>query len=410
MASLYGKTDIAFRDRSFSVTGFSQYGSGLHVVTKTGAPPYSKQYVYLNGQLNAYDEFDPEKGNGIKPPESQVANPSLRSNVIFAESFVGTLFGRLSAQSNGILVQPGLQELTVSEPTVTLSKRTVAPKSIESTSVVGKPRLSPWTIYAVVEAPQQARENHQPSDLHYVNSFEVFGDTTIQNKHRKIDIVHLYDDRYMARMGTPNILLRKQYVQPRGFLAQRHGVHVFGPYNLELKVFESPFTELFGNALVQFPHDSKATQYVSVTGIQSNQSGKPVIDYRHRIIRNTGFDSLALGYSRFPDTPYMWQSLRIGEFVTGNYGGFDSQKFGQGSISLRVREVHVKGFDSYDDNFDMGSFDKRMTVRLIPKPIIPDQLKAVGFVSSGFGVPNIKPAVHYIRPDGNADQFRKGAF
>ncbi|MCU4350227.1 hypothetical protein [Acinetobacter ursingii] len=410
VASLYGKTDIAFRDRSFSVTGFSQYGVGLHILTKTGAPPYSKQYVYLNGQVNAYDEFDPEKGNGIKPPEAQVSNPSLRSNAIFAEGFVATLFGRLSAQSNGILVQPGLQELTVSEPTVTLSKRTIIPSSIESTSVVGKPRVSPWTIYAVVEAPQQARENHQPRDLHYVSSFEVFGNTIIQNKHRKIDIVHPYDDRYMARMGTPNILLRKQYVQPRGFLAQRHGVHVFGPYDLDLKVFESPFTEIFGNALIQFPRDSKAKQFISPTGIDSNQFHKPVIDYRNRVIRNTGFDSQALGYSRSPDTPYMWQSLRIGELVKGNYGGFQSLIFGQTSISLRVREVQIKGFDSYADNFEMGSFDKKMTVKLIPKPTIPVRLQAVGFVSSSHGVPNIKPAVHYIRPDGNADQYRKGAF
>lgn len=410
VASLFGKTDIAFRDRSFSVTGFTQYGSGTHVVTKTGAPPYSKQYIYLNGQLNSYDDYDPDKGDGIKPPDSQVSNPSLKSNVVFAEGFVATMFGRLFAQSNGILVRPGLQELTVSEPTVSLSKRVIFPESIKSNSVVGKPRLSPWTIYAVAEAPQQARENHQPRDLHYVSSFEVFGNTIIQNKHRKIDIVHPYDDRYMARMGTPNILLRKQYVQPRGFLAQRHGVHVFGPYDLDLKVFESPFTEIFGNALIQFPRDSKAKQFISPTGIDSNQFHKPVIDYRNRVIRNTGFDSQALGYSRSPDTPYMWQSLRIGELVKGNYGGFEALIFGKQSISLRVRELRVTGFNSYDDSFSMGGFNQKLTVKLVPKPSVPVQLKAVGFVSSSYGVPNIKPAVHYIRPDGNADQYRKGAF
>ncbi|MNC61670.1 hypothetical protein D3C75_1116300 [compost metagenome] len=42
---------------------------------------------------------------------------------------------------------------------------------------------------------------------------------------------------------------------------------------------------------------------------------------------------------------------------------------------------------------------------------IPAQtIQAVGFDAFRQSVPNIKPAVHYIRPDGNADQFRKGAF
>ncbi|MFW2037439.1 hypothetical protein ACG92Y_02720 [Acinetobacter ursingii] len=410
VASLFGKTDIAFRDRSFSVTGFTQYSAGRHVVTKTGAPPYSKQYIYLNGQLNSYDEFDPEKGNGIKPPNPQVSNPSLKTNVIFPESFVGTVFGRLSAQSNGILVRPGLQELTVSEPTVSLSKRTIVPESIKSTTVVGKPRFSPWTIYAVVEAPQQAKDNHESRDLHYVQSFEVFGNTLIQNKHRRINIIDYYDVRYMTRMGLPNILLRKQYVQPRGFLAQRHGVHVFGPYNLELKVFESPFTELFGNPAVKFPFDGNTKQYIRPIGMDSKTINKPVVDFRNRILRPNSFSAQLMGSSRPLDTPYMWQSLRIGELVKGNYGGFEATRFGKHGISLRVRELQMLGFDSYDDSFAMGGFNQKLTVKLVPKPSVPVQLKAVGFVSSSYGVPNIKPAVHYIRPDGNADQYRKGAF
>lgn len=412
VASLFGKTDIAFRDRSFSVTGFTQYGSGIHVVTKTGAPPYSKQYIYLNGQLNSYDEFDPDKGDGIKPPDPQVSNPSLKSNVVFAEGFVGTMFGRLFAQSNGILVRPGLQELTVSEPTVSLSKRTIFPESIKSTSVVGKPRLSPWTIYAVAEAPQQAIENHEPRNLHYVYSMEVFGETTVENKHRKIfvDRNDSYGNRYMTAFGAVNIALKRHFIQPKGFLAQRHGVHVFGPYDLELKVFESPFTEIFGNPSVKFPFDGNTNQYIRPIGIDSTTINKPVIDFRNRLVRPVAFDAQALGYSRHPDTPYMWQSLRIGELIKGNYAGFDAMLFGKQGISLKVRELKVTGFNSYDDSFAMGGFNQKLTIKLIPKPSVPVQLKAVGFVSSSYGVPNIKPAVHYIRPDGNADQYRKGAF
>jgi hypothetical protein len=50
----------------------------------------------------------------------------------------------------------------------------------------------------------------------------------------------------------------------------------------------------------------------------------------------------------------------------------------------------------------------RVTRTNIPKPV--KYLSPVGFDAFSQGVPNIKPAVHYIRPDGNADQFRKGGF
>ncbi|MFW2153911.1 hypothetical protein, partial [Acinetobacter gyllenbergii] len=99
----------------------------------------------------------------------------------------------------------------------------------------------------------------------------------------------------MTRMGLPNILLRKQYVQPRGFLAQRHGVHVFGPYNLELKVFESPFTELFGNPAVKFPFDGNTKQYIRPIGMDSKTINKPVVDFRNRILRPNSFSAQLMG-------------------------------------------------------------------------------------------------------------------
>ena len=56
-------------------------------------------------------------------------------------------------------------------------------------------------------------------------------------------------------------------------------------------------------------------------GMDSKTINKPVIDFRNRLIRPVAFDSQALGYSRYPDTPFMWQSLRIGELIKGNYAG-----------------------------------------------------------------------------------------
>ncbi|MBJ7436753.1 MAG: hypothetical protein JHC54_13830 [Acinetobacter sp.] len=54
-------------------------------------------------------------------------------------------------------------------------------------------------------------------------------------------------------------------------------------------------------------------------------------------------------------------------------------------------------------------FSERL--RVITKVERPTrQVVAQGFNASLVGVLDIKPGVHYIRPDGNANQFRKGGF
>ena len=52
-----------------------------------------------------------------------------------------------------------------------------------------------------------------------------------------------------------------------------------------------------------------------------------------------------------------------------------------------------------------------MRVRKAYIPAPPwKEIQPVGLDAQLTGVPNVKPAVRYIRPDGNADQYRKGAF
>ena len=106
----------------------------------------------------------------------------------------------------------------------------------------------------------------------------------------------------------------------------------------------------------------------------------------------------------------MWQGLRVGELVKGNYGGFENEVFGDTSVSLKVRNVEAQGFESFVMEYDYTQFDKRMRVvrQELPKPKL--WIEPVGVDTLIVAVPNIKPAVHYIRPDGNADQYRKGAF
>lgn len=137
---------------------------------------------------------------------------------------------------------------------------------------------------------------------------------------------------------------------------------------------------------------------------------RPAIDFFNRTIKAVGHSHLEMGTRKSGDTPFMWQGLRVGELIKGNYGGFENEVFGNTFISLKVRNVEAQGFESFVMEYDYTQFDQRMRVvrQELPKPKL--LIKPVGVDALLLAVPNIKPAVHYIRPDGNADQFRKGAF
>ena len=54
-----------------------------------------------------------------------------------------------------------------------------------------------------------------------------------------------------------------------------------------------------------------------------------------------------MGTRKSVDNPFMWQGLRVGELVKGNYGGFESLGFGATWVSLKVRNVEAQGFESF---------------------------------------------------------------
>mgnify|MGYP003618726075 CR=1 FL=1 len=89
--------------------------------------------------------------------------------------------------------------------------------------------------------------------------------------------------------------------------------------------------------------------------------------------------------------------------------GFSAEVFGKTWISHRVRELTVEGFDAFLCEYDYQAFAQRMRVRRGTATGRPVQIgKPQGWRSSTVGTPGIRNHVHYIRPDGNADQYRKG--
>lgn len=412
---LWGRSEIAFRDRQLLVNGFTQWNVPRPKVTKTGVPPYYPQYIWLDAV-----EIDGKQkdGHGIEPPprlNAQVSIPTVKTNVIFTEGFIATRYGEQHLQSNGILVDYGISMPDFNQmPRVALKNRTISVgKGIDSTITVGAPRFTPHTIYAVMEAPTQAKQNHPSAGLHYVNSDggyrkpgEVFGQTRVTLKHRALRNLGLGN---IAGYGTPSIELKRRYIDINGIQAHRMGWPSVGDGTQKIIQFSSSIMTLFGRPTLQ--RNEQLHRTIRPSGFNSLRiSSVNWVSHYHRTLEASGLFSQQMGTQKSGDTPFMWQGLRVGELVKGNYGGFENQEFGKAWISNRIREVALAGFESFTCEYDYTAFDKRMRVIRNDLPIPELLIKPIGFVLSSYGVPNVNPAAHYIRPDGNADQYRKGAF
>lgn len=153
------------------------------------------------------------------------------------------------------------------------------------------------------------------------------------------------------------------------------------------------------------PQTVRATGFVATAFASDSAS----VDHLNRTLRAIGHDSAQLGTRRLNDNPYMWQGLRIGPLMPTIPASFKAELFGLTWISHRVREVAGEGFDAFLCEYDYQAFDKRMRVRRVGDGVIPRQLvHPSGFAAARVGTPNARPGVHYIRPDGNSDQSRKG--
>lgn len=406
-ANVFGKTDIAYRTKRIPISGFGTMAFGQHKVTKTTAPPYSLQNIVLNA-------VDGLPSHGIEVPKDQVPAPNVKSNVIFASGFVATQFSTHHIQSNGIRVEPGIQELTIGTPHVSLKNRTISVPTMGDLLQIKDTihRVSPHTIYATMEAPLQAIENHKPGPIHYINSDggsrdpgEVFGIARVELQHRKLSAFSLDS----SVVSIPNIFLKKHYIKPVGFSSFRMGWHVLldgSPQYIEQ--IESHNSQEFGRPSLHINYYGPQTLHMN--GLNSMAIGFHRVEHFNRTVNASGFVATMMGTSRQGDTPYKPQGLYIGYPAPTIPNGFNAESFGQAWVSHRVRQVDVQGFESYSSEMDITNFKGRLKVILAKKPsvITTQEIKPVSINQPVFGLPNAWLKVHYIRPDGNSEQFRKG--
>ena len=298
-------------------------------------PPYYPQYIWLDAA-----EIDGEQndGHGIGLLKNQVPVPNIKTNVIFPVGFIASRYGEEHyIQSNGIMLEYGISMPDFNQmPRVTLKNRTISVENgIISTITVGTPRLSPHTIYAVVEAPTQAKQNHPSAGLHYVNSDggyrtpgEVFGQTRVTLKHRVLQNLGVGN---LSGYGIPQIQLKRRYIDMKGLQSYRMGWPSVGDGTQKVIQFSSSIMTLFGAPALQ--RNEQIHRTVQPSGFNSLEiSSVNWVSHYHRTLKAIGLLSQQMGTKKGSDKPFMWQGLRVGELVKGNYGGFANEYFGDAWI------------------------------------------------------------------------------
>ena len=420
--TLFGLSKIADTKQVIDIRGWrSTVSAQKHTVIRTGAPPYSQQIISLDGGYD-YEKDEPIKGYGIEFDERRlgvrIPKPSLNQNVVYPQGYEATVFGGNRVWSNNIQILAGIAIHNISANTVVINKtrQIILGESdaIKSEVKLGEPRMSPWTIYAVNEAPAQARQNHQYQRTHYVNSDFgnrapgiVVGTPRVDSSIRHIKPVWYIN----SRVGEPKADLVRREIKPRSFGVTKVGQPSIPFTDQTIAVYHTKKdpSSVFGLHALRIA--DTGLKYVKPAGISSFVVGNNEVQLRTREVLAKGKDSLAMGTRKDYDKPYMWQGLRVGAHVPLVIGGTDTSAFGETMVSLRIREVVLNGWDSFISEYDTSNFNSRMRVAHARLPIPQSQrVSVLAFTSSNFGRSTLRFGQHFIKPDGNADQFRKSSY
>jgi len=398
-ATLFGSAMIADTKQQIALRGWQDsIISQLHTVTKTGTPPYTTQNIWLQNESRPWLD-----GFGIKPTSSP-SSPGLNQNVLYARGFIATRFGEAIVSSNNLYIDYGISIKNFGAGTsIKNQNRFIDVTGIDNTIKTGDELMvTPFYV--------KPRSFNQPRDSWTFNSDDKFGNTRTTNQHRTIYPL----GHSSSRVGSnARAELQTRYIEPptiRGF-AMGFPEIPFTPKTIDVKDYGFN-SEQYGRATVERPPYT-GPQTIVGRGFNNQAYGITRVELLHRNIIASGRDSLTMGRSISNDTPYMWQGLRVGEFVPMSIGAGDTSVFGDTRIGLRVREIPVEGFVAFRSEYEPVRFKDRMKVTRSNNSAednLTQSINAMGINSEAIGAIETKWGQQFIRPDGNSDQFRKGGY
>lgn len=409
-ATLFGKSYISDTKQTIEIRGWLDTVIGkIESVVRYSTNPYVLQHIYLS------DESGYGRGYGIFFDPAiygpQIPKPVVSQNILQVRGFSSlSSYGDAFVHTNNIeLVGFAIRNISAQNKVHNSLSYISSAGGIYKNVELGKPRLSPHTIWAVMDAPDQAVQNHPPARLHYVNTGAVMGTPDMGDKDQ---LVNTYGfNRSNQSFGWNDLQLYKRYLLVHSFRFSRVGTPAI-PFTLQGVVIREgaePDKDRFGVQVVGRPPYSGPI-YVAPLAIKPNVINGSEVQNLHRAIIAYGKDHLLMGESG-GSNPYMWQKLRIGAHIPTAITAGDMALYGKTDIQLWIRGVEVMGFDALSTGYELSNFKERMkVVGTTEKTVFNQAVTIDGRSGSLVSKPDIRLNQHFIRPDGNSDQFRKGGY
>ncbi len=397
-----------------------------HDVWTDSTPPFGTKLIVLDARYGE-DGTLSEYGRGWDGMLFGRYVGLIDMSVRDAGGFAPSRFGTARFFNNGILIRQGIPVGEAGRCAVSHRHRRVVAAGWRTASVPGRPRVTPHTVWVMYSPPPKAAENNGIAGIYRAPSEGIrTGYPHIVFNSGRVGQYAAYP-QYGAGKVSEHCLIEnaRQSVRAKGIFGFRAGWNTFYPYTQYVELFAQGDVNAgymaFGVLKAGFP--DVFDWRIAAGGVRLAGFGYQAVRNRNQDVRPFGADMSAAGKSRWNDTPFMWQGLRVGERIPTAIGGGDMLRFGYGgSVSYRNRTVRADGMDMFASEGEARRFDGRMTVRRA-SGLPPDnrvgrkgedagQVQFVGvppFGFSPFGRCDIGNKVRFIRPDGYADQFRKGA-
>lgn len=393
---LIGKPHIGDRNKKIQPNTTHLLKFGQHKIWHLTTPVNYSRVIYPGGIPSDFDE---------------VGRHTLRDNIIRPSGIASIAnFGKHEVRSNIIHVEIGIGNDNIGNHKVELSRRTIQlhEKGIMPNNGLGKPILSPLTIWATHDTPIQAKNNHQGDVWHDVDDWQFYQ----TGKLGKPTISQFSDIQLQARgsdtlqIGSHSVELSCREIAPTGFLSFRMGWVVVSDGVEEIEQVESVDFAAVGYHRVAFPISRNQT--IQPHGVSSNQFGKQEIQLFNRNITPKSWDSRQFGYSRGTQNDYMPQSLCVYFPKPVLPENWDSAEYGKVTVSLFIRTIEPVGFDNFLMEYDLMKFNQRMRVSRGKKTMTAQTITVNGADNLTMGMNSVANKAHFIRPDGFADMYHKG--
>lgn len=406
---VFGRAMIRERTQYIVVQGTNMAQFGNKALVETDGTPLASQQTIYPQSFGSWTF-------------SAMGNPVLNQAVIKPVGILPPDVGLHEIVQNLIWVELGIATEFTGQPSISLLNRVISLGSKNDGGIFeegyGTPAVSPHTIWCRHDTPNQARLNHLGSDWHDVDAYTFDKKKPLGEPH-----VRLAQNGYSPHvsagsflyLGFPDVSLKRRYIEPIGARPFRMGWVTVGDGTQFIEQFESDDSMAIGQHKVAFPEDERPN-VLRPTGIGDSDIGRADVSLWIREINPQDWDSQALGYSRGSPNEYMPQSLHIGFPMPIVPQSEDMAVIGEAWVSWFHRPIYPVGFDPFMMEYDYWDFEKRLRVTktdtgtFTPPIPLTRSIGGIGFDGFEQGVGNVGNRVQYIRPDGYADQFRKGAF